>query len=331
MAKAATSVVLWLFFCTILSAHALTPDIKRPTWSDLTPAQQQVLGPLKPDWDKLDVVRRKKWVGVADRFPKMKLEEQKRLQQRMKDWAQLSPEQRRAAELGEQVVAVARDHVAGPGDVHHPRVGHEFEQLAGALLGEQVAHPAPHEQRRYPDTPGGVREAVRIDDRRAGLVVGTEFARDEGRVPVPVPAAVVALAKILKPKGVDVIDCSSGGMRGSPVVSAGPVTYGYQVPYAERLRREADIGQLTREQDRLLQALWPLLRPGGVMVYCTCSVFKIEGEKQVQAFVANNTDAVQKPAPGHLIPAVGVNGGAVGDNGSCEPDGFFYALLQKAV
>jgi 2,4-dienoyl-CoA reductase-like NADH-dependent reductase (Old Yellow Enzyme family) len=47
--------------------------------------------------------------------------------------------------------------------------------------------------------------------------------------------------KILKPKGVDVIDCSSGGMRGSPVVSAGPVTYGYQVPYAERLRRDADI------------------------------------------------------------------------------------------
>ena len=55
------------------------------------------------------------------------------------------------------------------------------------------------------------------------------------------PEQSVALARILKPKGVDVIDCSSGGMRGSPVVSAGPVTYGYQVPYAERLRREADI------------------------------------------------------------------------------------------
>ena len=50
------------------------------------------------------------------------------------------------------------------------------------------------------------------------------------------PDQSVALAKILKPKGVDVIDCSSGGMRGSPVVSAGPVTYGYQVPYAERLQ-----------------------------------------------------------------------------------------------
>jgi len=55
------------------------------------------------------------------------------------------------------------------------------------------------------------------------------------------PDQSVALAKLVKPKGVDVIDCSSGGMRGSPVISAGPVTYGYQVPYAERLRREADI------------------------------------------------------------------------------------------
>jgi 2,4-dienoyl-CoA reductase-like NADH-dependent reductase (Old Yellow Enzyme family) len=55
------------------------------------------------------------------------------------------------------------------------------------------------------------------------------------------PEQSVALARIVKPKGVEVIDCSSGGMLGRPVVSAGPVGYGYQVPYAERLRREADI------------------------------------------------------------------------------------------
>jgi 2,4-dienoyl-CoA reductase-like NADH-dependent reductase (Old Yellow Enzyme family) len=51
----------------------------------------------------------------------------------------------------------------------------------------------------------------------------------------------VALARIVKLKGVDVIDCSSGGMLGRPVVSAGPVSYGYQVPYAETIRREAGI------------------------------------------------------------------------------------------
>ncbi len=55
------------------------------------------------------------------------------------------------------------------------------------------------------------------------------------------PEQSVALAKIVGPKGVDVIDCSSGGMRGAPVTSHGPITYGYQVPYAERLRKESGV------------------------------------------------------------------------------------------
>ena len=55
------------------------------------------------------------------------------------------------------------------------------------------------------------------------------------------PEQSVALARIVKDKGVDVIDCSSGGMTGSPVISAGPVGYGYQVPYATKLRAEAGI------------------------------------------------------------------------------------------
>jgi 2,4-dienoyl-CoA reductase-like NADH-dependent reductase (Old Yellow Enzyme family) len=55
------------------------------------------------------------------------------------------------------------------------------------------------------------------------------------------PEQSAALARIVKTKGVDVIDCSSGGMTGSPVISAGPVGYGYQVPYAAKLRAEAGV------------------------------------------------------------------------------------------
>lgn len=52
----------------------------------------------------------------------------------------------------------------------------------------------------------------------------------------------VALAKVLKQKGVDVVDCSSGGMTPQSVVShATPQGFGYQVPYAERIRREAEV------------------------------------------------------------------------------------------
>ncbi|OGA19236.1 MAG: NADH:flavin oxidoreductase [Betaproteobacteria bacterium RIFCSPLOWO2_02_FULL_66_14] len=54
------------------------------------------------------------------------------------------------------------------------------------------------------------------------------------------PEQSVALAKILKTKGVDVIDCSGGGILAGAVPGA-PPAYGYQVPYAEKIRREADI------------------------------------------------------------------------------------------
>ena len=57
------------------------------------------------------------------------------------------------------------------------------------------------------------------------------------------PASSVALAQVLKTKGVDVIDCSGGGMLAGAVPGA-PVGYGYQVPYAERLKREADIATM---------------------------------------------------------------------------------------
>jgi 2,4-dienoyl-CoA reductase-like NADH-dependent reductase (Old Yellow Enzyme family) len=53
------------------------------------------------------------------------------------------------------------------------------------------------------------------------------------------PEESVVLSRFVKDKGVDVIDCSSGGLRGSPVITAGPVGYGYQVPYAEKIRAEA--------------------------------------------------------------------------------------------
>jgi len=68
-----------------------------PAWTALTPAQQQVLAPLVGEWHEMDTTRRKKWVAIANRYPKMKPQEQQRLQKRMKKWAALTPEQRRVA------------------------------------------------------------------------------------------------------------------------------------------------------------------------------------------------------------------------------------------
>ena len=101
-------------------------------------------------------------------------------------------------------------------------------------------------------------------------------------------------------------------------------------PDVRWLRRESDIDQLAALQARLLRALWPLVKPGGRLLYCTCSVFRAEGDAQVQTFLANNTDAQLLPSPGHLIPTTGDKAGAVPDNSSGDHDGFFYALLQKS-
>lgn len=100
-------------------------------------------------------------------------------------------------------------------------------------------------------------------------------------------------------------------------------------PDVRWLRRDTDVAQLAAQQARLLDALWPLLAPGGRLLYCTCSVFRAEGEGQLQTFVAHNRDAVLRPAPGHLLPQSGAKGNGVPDNPESDHDGFFYALLQK--
>jgi 16S rRNA (cytosine967-C5)-methyltransferase len=100
-------------------------------------------------------------------------------------------------------------------------------------------------------------------------------------------------------------------------------------PDVRWLRRASDIAQLARAQAGLLAALWPLLRPGGRLVYCTCSVFRAEGEAQVQTFLAHNKEAVLRPGPGHLLPHSGENGRPLRDNLPGDHDGFFYAVLDK--
>jgi hypothetical protein len=82
-------------------AHGKTAAIpaKKPdgTWESLKPAQQQILAPLESDWDYMLPDSRKKWIQVANIYPKMSAQDQQRLQSRMASWSKLSQKERRLA------------------------------------------------------------------------------------------------------------------------------------------------------------------------------------------------------------------------------------------
>jgi len=100
-------------------------------------------------------------------------------------------------------------------------------------------------------------------------------------------------------------------------------------PDVRWLRRDSDVAALVSTQRRLLERLWPLLKPGGRLVYATCSVFRAEGAEQVQAFVSAQPQARWMPSPGHLLPGAAGAGEDINDNVPGGNDGFFYARLDK--
>lgn len=89
------------------------------------------------------------------------------------------------------------------------------------------------------------------------------------------------------------------------------------------LRRKSDILQTCALQRQILDALWRTVRPGGHLLYVTCSIFPQEGEEQATAFAARHADARRLPAPGQVLPLPDADGMVGGD-------GFFYALFTKA-
>lgn len=89
--------LLALLVMFTMSSHAAPPRKAPPSWAELSAQQQQILAPLKTDWDTLDPDGRRKWLGIAKRYPNMKPEAQERVQRRMQAWTQLSPEERRQA------------------------------------------------------------------------------------------------------------------------------------------------------------------------------------------------------------------------------------------
>jgi 16S rRNA (cytosine967-C5)-methyltransferase len=94
-------------------------------------------------------------------------------------------------------------------------------------------------------------------------------------------------------------------------------------------RRASDLDALVATQARLLDALWPLLAPGGALLYATCSILRAENELQVAAFLARTPDAAVDALDARFGRVAGAGRQRLpGEDGM---DGFYYARLRKTA
>ena len=104
-------------------------------------------------------------------------------------------------------------------------------------------------------------------------------------------------------------------------------------PDIKLLRRDTDIAPLADLQRSMLDALWPLLVPGGRLLYVTCSVLAAENDAVVGPFLeatpdAHEDDALQNNNIRDLMQRKAVGYQVL--PGTADLDGFFYACLEKA-
>ena len=100
-------------------------------------------------------------------------------------------------------------------------------------------------------------------------------------------------------------------------------------PEIKWLRDSDQVDAAIQTQSELLSALWPLLEPGGTLVYATCSVLRCENSEQIQRFLEQHADAVEE------MPAVQWGRAELHGRqiipGEAQMDGFFYAVLRKSA
>ncbi len=76
-------------------AAPVAASLDKPFWKELTRPQQIALDPLKGEWDKMEGLRKQKWLEIANRYASMKPDEQVRVHERMRAWIIMTPDERR--------------------------------------------------------------------------------------------------------------------------------------------------------------------------------------------------------------------------------------------
>lgn len=98
-------------------------------------------------------------------------------------------------------------------------------------------------------------------------------------------------------------------------------------PDIKRRRQSGDLPRLVAAQERILEGLWPLLKPGGKLLYVTCSILPVENENQMAAFLKRHPEATEETLSLNVGRARAVGWQIL--PGEAGMDGFYYARLRK--
>ncbi|MFK5895186.1 MAG: 16S rRNA (cytosine(967)-C(5))-methyltransferase RsmB [Pseudomonadota bacterium] len=100
-------------------------------------------------------------------------------------------------------------------------------------------------------------------------------------------------------------------------------------PDIKLLRQDSDIKQLIQTQQAILESMWSILKPGGLLLYATCSILRDENDRQITAFLSKHKDAEEKPIA--LPWGRAMQHGWQIFPGEAQLDGFYYASIIKMV
>lgn len=168
-------------------------------------------------------------------------------------------------------------------------------------------------------------EIVAVDDDPQRLARVRENLQRAGRDATLVAADLTSVPPSFERESFDRV------LVDAPCSSTGVIR---RHPDIKLLRRATDIDALAITQKRILAVAFELLKPGGRLVYCTCSIIPAENDAVVGAFLADEPRARAVAWPESLIRPPGLRERTVGwqllPGGGAGTDGFYYACLTKS-
>jgi len=201
---------------------AVQPVGEKPHWSDLNAAQQQALSPLEPTWEELGPVRKQKWISIGNRLAKMNPDEKARVQERMREWVNLTPAERKAVR---ENFARAQKKATPPGQ--RAAEWEQYQQLPEEAK-RALAEAAAAKKNQVVKTPSPTQAAVKTP--------APVKAQGVGLVPAPgtVPPGTVPPAPIGLPQGSPAIVPPGSAQGVAPVssVAGAPAAAGSAAPAA---------------------------------------------------------------------------------------------------